>query len=454
MSNKKIPFGPTYEEMLYPEKIEPGVRQKALKALKEDEFDPINLFNITWKDENNQVRKIVLPKEMTGVEANIVVLLGKDFPSGSHKVGPAYSTLIEGCVDGTIIPGEHTILGPSTGNFGIGTAYICKLMGYKAVIIMPDNMSKERYERIKKYGGELDLTPGTESDVILTLQRTHELAKDPKNRALAQFELMPNYRFHRYVTGNSAIEAVKGIGNGRIACFVSAPGSAGTIGAGDEIKKVFPECRVVALEPYECATLAYGGRGQHRIEGIGDKMCTLIHNVLTTDFVALIHDDDCVKGLKIIHDSPDTLAKFGVDRDVAESMRELFGVSGICNILGAIKMAKYLRLGPDDNVVTIATDSFDRYDSVLQDLERRYLETEDFVLERWFKDIFLGIDERHIYDFRSKKAKEQLFKQKEMDWLPFGYSKEYLDSMRDQSFWDEEYNKVFEYNKKIAEMRK
>src|SRR5690606_16610793 len=147
------------------------------------------------------------------------------------------------------------------------------------------------------------------SDLILTLQRTHELAKDPKNRALAQFELMPNYRFHRYVTGNSAIEAVKGIGNGRIACFVSAPGSAGTIGAGDEIKKVFPECRVVALEPYECATLAYGGRGQHRIEGIGDKMCTLIHNVLTTDFVALIHDDDCVKGLKIIHDSPDTLAK-------------------------------------------------------------------------------------------------------------------------------------------------
>src|SRR5690606_14402208 len=135
--------------------------------------------------------------------------------------------------------------------------------------------------------------------------------------------------------------------------------------------------------------------------------------------VALIPDDDCVKGLKIIHDSPDTLAKFGVDRDVAESMRELFGVSGICNILGAIKMAKYLRLGPDDNVVTIATDSFDRYDSVLQDLERRYLETEDFVLERWFKDIFLGIDERHIYDFRSKKAKEQLFKQKEMDWLPF-----------------------------------
>ncbi|NLC76655.1 MAG: pyridoxal-phosphate dependent enzyme [Clostridia bacterium] len=453
MSHRTIPFRPTYEEMLHPEKIDPEVRKKALKAKDENELDPINLFNITWKDANNKVRKIVLPKALTGVDANIVVLLGKEFPSGSHKVGPAYSTLIEGCVDGTILPGEHTILGPSTGNFGIGVSYICNLMGYKAVVIMPDNMSKERYERIKRYGAELNLTPGTESDVILTLQKTHELAKDPKNRALAQFELPSNYRFHRYVTGNSAIEAVEGIGNGRIACFVSAPGSAGTIGAGDEIKKAFPECKVVALEPYECATLAFGGRGQHRIEGIGDKMCTLIHNVLNTDFVTLIRDDDCVKGLKVIHDGTDILVNMGVDREVAEGMRELFGVSGICNIQGAIKMAKYLRLGPDDNIVTVATDSFDRYDSVLQDLERRYLETEDFVLARWAKEVFHEVGEDHIYDFRKAEAKERLFEQKEKDWLPFGYSKEYIDSMRDQEFWEKEYEKVFEYDKKIKEMR-
>ena len=261
MSDRKIPFGPTYEEMLHPETMDGAIRSKALQALKSNELDPVNLFNITWKDGENQVRKIVLPKELTGVDANIVVMLGKDFPSGSHKVGPAYATLIEGCVDGEIIPGEHTILGPSTGNFGIGVSYICNLMGYKAVVIMPDNMSKERYERIRKYGAELDLTPGTESDVILTLQRTYELKKNPKNKPLAQFELFPNYRFHRHVTGNSAVEAVKGIGNGRIAAFCSAPGSAGTIAAGDAIKQAFPECKIAALEPYECSTLADGGRG-------------------------------------------------------------------------------------------------------------------------------------------------------------------------------------------------
>ncbi len=448
----KIPFGPTYEEMLHPDKLDKKIREEALKQ-KSNELDPINLFNITWKNENNEVNKIVLPKEVTGVDANIVVLLGKHFPSGSHKVGPAYSTLIEGTVDGDIIPGKHTILGPSTGNFGIGVSYISNLMKFDSIVIMPDNMSKERYERIRKYGAKLDLTPGTESDVILTLERTYELDKDPNNKSLAQFELLPNYRFHRYVTGNSLIEAVQGVGNSRIAAFTSAVGSAGTIAAGDEIKMHYPECKTVALEPYECSTLTDGGRGQHRIEGIGDKMCTLIHNVLTTDFIALIEDDDTVKGVKIFRDGMKTLKKNGVSEELIKELQTSFGPSGICNVLGAIKMAKYLKLGPDDNVVTIATDGFDRYNSVLDDLEDRYLETEDFVLDRWFRDIFLQMSDKGVTDFRTKERKEQLFKQKESDWLKFGYSKEYLDSMKQMSFWDEEYNKIIDYNQKIKALR-
>lgn len=449
----KIPFGPTYDEMLNPEIVDSLVRANAIKALKENEFDPINLFNITWKSETNQVRRIALPPALTGIDANIIVLLGYGFPSGSHKVGPAYSTLIEELVDGEIIPGEHTILGPSTGNFGIGTAYISKLLGFKAIVIMPDNMSKERYERIRKYGGELELTPGSESDVILTLERTHAMMKNPQNKALAQFELFPNYRFHRHVTGNSAVEAVKGIGNGRIAGFTSAPGSAGTIAAGDQIKVIFPEAKIAALEPYECSTLANGGRGQHRIEGIGDKMCTLIHNVLTTDFVILVEDEETVQGLKIFRDGVESLVKVGVDRDFALGLRDCFGPSGICNVIGAIKLAKFLRLGPGDNVVTVATDGFDRYQSVLDELNSRYLETESFVLDRWTNDVFLQATDTNVYDFRKMTAKEQLFKQKENDWLKFGYSQEFLDSMRSQTFWDEQYAKIPYYNAKISSLR-
>jgi len=451
MSN--MPFGPTYEEMLYPDKAPSEIRQKAIKALKENEMDPANLFNITWKDENNVVRKIILPKEVTGVEANIVVMLGNKFPSGAHKVGPAYSMLMEASIDGIVKPGKNTILGPSTGNFGIGTAYISKLMGYKSIIPMPDNMSKERYERIKKYGGELDLTPGTESDVILTVYRTIELKKNPTNYSLDQFELMSNYRFHRYVTGNSAIEAVRDVGNGRIACYAVCVGTAGTFAAGDEMKKAFPECKLVALEPYECPTLTKDARGQHRIEGIGDKLCSLIQNINNTDFVTLIHDDDAVKALKIMCDGKDVLVKMGVDPQVAEKYRDLFGVSGMANIIGAIKMAKYLKLGPGDNVMTIATDGFDRYHSVIEDLEQRYLETEDFVLERWAKDIFIEASEDNVHDFRTPIAKERLYEQKEQDWLKFGYSKDFLEKMKNQNYWEEEYNKIPEWNEKIMKMR-
>lgn len=450
----KVPLGPTYEEMLNPHVQPEELREKALIARTTNELDPHNLFNITWRKEDGLINKLVFPAELTGIDANVVVLLGKDFPSGSHKVGPAYSTLIEGFVDGDILPDKHTILGPSTGNFGIGVAYICALMGYKGVVIMPDNMSRERYERIRQYGAELLLTPGSESDVILTLEKTHELQKDPGNRALAQFELLPNYRFHRYVTGKSAIEAVSGIGNGRIACFASAPGSAGTMAAGDEIKATFPEAKVAALEPYECSTLATGGLGQHRIEGIGDKMCTLIHNILTTDFIVNIRDEQTIQGLKVLRDGIDVLVDLGVNREFAEYMRDCFGPSGICNVIGSIKMAKYLKLGPGDNVVTVATDGFDRYHSVIDEMKHRYLGLERHVLDRWAADVFQRADEDLIFDVRRKAQKERLYGQKERDWLKFGYSMDYLESMKTMSFWDDEYARIDQYDEKIRALRK
>jgi len=223
--------GPTYEEMLNPGRAVPVT----------NELDPANLFRISWRGPDRQVRHVVLPHALTGTEANIVVMVGRCFPSGSHKVGPAYATLMEGELAGEIAPDANTVIGPSTGNFGIGTAYVARLKGYRAVVIMPEGMSKERYQRIRQYGGELDLTPGSESDVILVLERTEQYKKDPRNKVLAQFELLPNYRFHRYVTGRSALEAAAQYGNGRVAAFVSAPGSAGTIAAGDEIKARFPE---------------------------------------------------------------------------------------------------------------------------------------------------------------------------------------------------------------------
>ena len=442
MAARVLVPGPTYREMLDPRTLPDALRRRAREA-RAGELDPANLFNITWRGPDHSVRCVALPRQLTGVEANILVLIGRFFPSGSHKVGPAYATLMEGELAGDIQPGVSRTIGPSTGNFGIGVAYVSRLKGYSAVVIMPERMSAERYQRIRRYGAELDLTPGSESDVILVLERTEEYKKDPNNKVLAQFELLPNYRFHRYVTGRSALEAAEGHGNGRIAAFVAAPGSAGTLAAGDEIKSRFRECVVCALEPRECSTLFNNGRGTHRIEGIGDKMVTLIHNVLTTDYVALIHDEHCLAGLELLERRQLQLERMlALPEGSLGCFQGLFGISGICNIIGSIRMARFLRLGPDDNIVTIATDGFDRYPSVLASLEERRGPLSDAELGGCFEEVFRAHDDKDILDVRPREQKERLFGLKEQVWAGFNYSHSYLERMKTQAFWDQEFDRI------------
>ncbi|MCY4091734.1 MAG: pyridoxal-phosphate dependent enzyme [Caldilineaceae bacterium] len=454
---RSIVPGPTYAEMRDPALLPAELRKRASDALTAEELAPVNLFNICWKTGGSEVERIVLPKELTGVQANIIVLSGRNFPSGSMKVGPAYTTLAEAeALDG-LRPGDRSIIGPSTGNFGIGTAYVSALKGYQAIVVMPDTMSQERYERIRKYGGELDLTPGTESDVILTLERTHNeyVSKPDRYFVLAQFELMPNYRFHRHVTGDAAARAAADVGNGRVAAFVSAPGSAGTLAAGDYLKSLYPDAKIVALEPRQCSTLFDGGQGQHRIEGIGDKMVTLIHNVFNTDLLMLVNDEETVQGMEAVQSGTEVLAeRIGVDPMEAQALRGKFGPSCICNIIGAVKTAKYLGLGPQDNVVTVATDSYDRYPSVSNELyDRHGGRPDEDTLEMWAKAAFLGASLGETIDLNRPGEKTRLQNMKLDLWTRFGYSSADVDRMASQAFWDEEYGKIEAIDPAIAEIR-
>jgi cysteine synthase len=448
--------GPTYAEMRNPLLLPAELRQKA-NAARSDERDSLNLFNINWKNTSGAVEKIVLPKELTGVQANIVVLSGRTFPSGSMKVGPAYSTLAEKEAIEMLRPGQRTVIGPSTGNFGIGTAYVSRLKGYRAVVVMPDNMSEERYQRIQKYEGALDLTPGTESDVILTLERTHSeyISKPEKYVVLAQFELLPNYRFHRHVTGNAVVEAVRGLGNERVAAFVSAPGSAGTLAAGDYVKSLWRDSKIVVLEPRQCSTLYNGGQGHHRIEGIGDKMVTLIHNIFNSDLLMLINDEETVYGMEVMQSGTKILVdRLGIPSDVACQLFGKFGPSCVCNLIGAIKTAKYLGLGAEDNVVTIATDSYDRYPSVSRALyERHGGQPNDETLEMWAKSVFLGASMGEVQDLNQPGQHERLQQMKSDLWTRFGYSESYIRKMADQDFWEHEYAQIPTMDRAIEEVR-
>jgi hypothetical protein len=251
------------------------------------------------------------------------------------------------------------------------------------------------------------------------------------------------------------LESARGVGNGRVAAFVSAPGSAGTLAAGDHMKSVYPDSKIVALEPRECPTLYDGGQGQHRIEGIGDKMVTLIHNVFNTDLLMLIHDEDTVRGMEVIQSGTHILVdRLGVPSDVACQLFGRFGPSCICNIIGAIKTAKYLGLGPDDNIVTIATDSYDRYPSVSQALyARNGGKPDDGTLEMWARSTLLGATLGEIVDLNKNGQHARLQAMKEELWTRFGYSSDYIRSMGDQEFWDAEYARIKEIDPVIAQVR-
>jgi cysteine synthase len=363
--------GPTYAEMRDPGLLPAELRKRAQAAAREAPLDPVNLFNITWHDDAGRVRALRLPEALTGVEAPIVLLYARDLPTGSHKVGATYSVLMEHQLAGDVAPGTSTLVWPSTGNYGIGGAWVGPRMGYESVVILPEEMSAERFEKIAAYGARAIKTPGCESNVKEIYDECKRLEADPKVRVMNQFAEMANYRWHYAVTGAAAAEAVEALGCGRPAAFVSAMGSSGTIAAGDALKARFGT-RIVGLEPIQCPTLSRNGYGGHAIEGIGDKHVTWIHHVTNMDAVMAIDDQECLLGLQLVAElaGRDFLAEGGGLGEAALRLSTLLGVSGVCNILGAIKTAKWLRLGKDDAVITIATDGLDRYPSVLRRLEK------------------------------------------------------------------------------------
>jgi cysteine synthase len=455
----KFVHGPTFAEMHDPSLLAADLRTRALAALEGAPLDPVNLFNVTWKDAGGEVHHQVLPKELTGVDAPIVVLSGRRFPSGSHKVGAAYSILLEKQLEHVVTPGEHTLVCPSTGNYGIGGAWVGPRMGYRSLVVLPEEMSAERFEKIRAFGAEVIATPGCESNVKEIFDKVWELRRNPQNRILEQFSELGNYRFHYRVTGPSIVDLAgslqkRGVGDGRVAAFVWAMGSAGTIAAGDYLKQKFAGCATVGLEPVQCPTLYNVGFGGHRIEGIGDKHVTWIHNVMNMDWLLCIDDLECLRGLQLVQEGTEHLVRdAGVPEAAARALVGYFGVSGVCHVLGAIKTAKLLRLGSKDLVVTAVTDSFDRYPSVL-----RKLAAEDGPLtrekaQRTLGQVFHGAKLDYVLE-GSRTVRQRWHNQKYFTWVEQqGKTVGELNAQADPSYWLAQQAKTEELDRALRAAR-
>ncbi len=459
----KLITGPTFEEMLHPGKIDPAVRKRALEMRSIDPLDPINLYNITWRSPEGEIYYYVVPQALTGVEAPIVVLYSKDFPTGSHKVGATYSVLIEKELFGEVDPAIHTLVWPSTGNYGIGGAYVGCRMNFDSVVILPEEMSRERFDIIRSYGARVIPTPGCESNVKEIYDKCKELkAADPERvRILNQFEVFGNYRFHYYVTGNTIVEMAaelqqQGIGDGRVAAYVSAMGSAGTIAAADRLKQVWPDHKIVGLEPIQCPTLFANGYGGHDIQGIGDKHATWIHNVNNMDALMCIDDIESKKGLQLLTEVAGwrvLTEDLAIDEATVRLMADTFGISGVCNVLGAIKTAKFYGFGKNDVIVTILTDAIDRYHSVMAQMTARYGKMDETEAKVRLVSIFHKQKLDWIME-GSRAARARWHNLKYYTWVEQqGKTLEELNAQRTPDFWLAEQERVAEIDAELSSVR-
>ena len=371
---------PTFKQQQDPGRIPEAIVAR-LKNIGLWDIDPLNLFRITWHNEPvpqgggfGDVNFIEFPKAITGVEARIVAIVGKWFPTGAHKVGAAFGCLVPRLVTGQFDPAVQKAVWPSTGNYCRGGAYDSTLLGCESIAILPEGMSRERFDWLASVSGEIIKTPGSESNVKEIFDKCWELRQSGQDLTIFnQFDEFGNYLWHYEITGPAVLKVLKRImgPKDKFCGFMSATGSAGTIACGDFLKKQFPASKIVASEALQCPTLLRNGFGEHRIEGIGDKHVPWIHNVKNLDMVVAVDDEIPISLMRLFNEPAGKkyLAAKGVPAELLE-MLDLLGISCIGNLVTAIKFARYYELGDQDIVMTVLTDSMEMYASRLVELNQ------------------------------------------------------------------------------------
>ncbi len=369
---------PTFKQMRDPSLVPASVKEE-LRDVGLWDLNPLNLYRITWHNEPvefgggyGDVDYIEIPSALTGVDARILMLVGKWFPTGAHKVGAAFGCLVPRLVTGQFNPTTQKAVWPSTGNYCRGGAYDSNLLACESIAILPEGMSRERFDWLESVAGEIIKTPGTESNVKEIFDKCWELRESGQDLVIFnQFDEFGNYLWHYSVTGPAMVEVLESVmgPNDTFRGVTLTTGSAGTIASGDYLKQRYPTSKIGAAEAVQCPTMLENGFGEHRIEGIGDKHIPWIHNVKNTDLVIGLDDEATIDLIRLFNEPAGTsyLEAQGIPAATIEQL-PLLGISGVGNLLSAIKFAKYYELGSNDVVMTLGTDSMDMYQSRLGEL--------------------------------------------------------------------------------------
>ncbi len=274
------------------------------------------------------------------LKARIIIKLESYNPGGSVKDRVALAMIEDAEKRGVLKPGD-TIIEPTSGNTGIGLAWIGRAKGYKVILTMPDTMSMERRSLLSAYGAQLELTPGSEG-MTGAIRRAEELRDASENAViLQQFDNPANPVAHELTTAREIYDAT----GGKVDIFIAGVGSGGTVsGTGRGLKAFNPRIEVIAVEPKSSPVLAGGKPGPHKIQGIGANFVPANFDRNVVDEIMEISDEEAIEGARLM----------------ARAEGVLVGISSGAALMAAIKVAE-LKDNEGKIIVAIMPDSGERY---------------------------------------------------------------------------------------------
>lgn len=279
-----------------------------------------------------------------GAKARILAKVESFNPGGSVKDRVAFAMIKNAEECGALKPGG-TIIEPTSGNTGIGLAWVGAARGYKVILTMPDTMSVERRNLLKAYGATLVLTPGAQG-MKGAIAKAQELLDNTNGAViLGQFDNPANPAAHQATTGVEIFEDT----DGEVDMFVAGVGTGGTVsGVGRVLKELRPDIEIVAVEPADSAVLSGGTPGPHKIQGIGAGFVPVNYDSAVVDAVMTVTNDDAMQAARLL------VAKEGI----------LAGISSGAALSAAMKLAR--DLGNENKIIVV----------LLPDTGERYLSTE------------------------------------------------------------------------------
>ena len=378
---------------------------------------------LNWRKTNGEINRVVLPKNMIGTKANIVVLVSDNFPTGSCNDGAAYFNLKNIYENKKQTSVEVCAFDSAIASY----AWAANQLGIKCTIKVPQMSHQYWIKKAKDFGAKIEFEGVKNTDAA----RIIDLNKKKQN-FVSQFQSFSGYEYHQAVTGNAIEKAVDGIGDSKVSLLAYPSSSGALTGAAIYSKKKFPYSKNILVEPSESSTFYDNKKGTHKIYGMGYGFIPYIHNIYATDYVMLADEEEVIKTLKCIEDFSNKIAsEFNIESKTIKAITQKFGLSTLASIICSINMAQQLRFNDQDNIVIISEDTSAPYKDLLKEEHIQDIDTKHTIEEALIKQKF-----RLFMDVTGQRQRERLFKKKTDFWMRRGSDENMLNKMRDKDYWN------------------